>query len=81
LCAPPEDALDGFLADEVGRHARDGESGDGASAHGVNIGKRIGGGDAAVKFWIIDDGGEEISGLDKGDVIGQFEDTGIIGGG
>jgi len=32
-----EDGLDGFVIDKIGGHAGDGECGDRASAHGVNI--------------------------------------------
>jgi hypothetical protein len=76
-----EDFVDDLVADEVDGHADDGEGGEGLAAHGVDVGERIGGGDLAVKVWVVDDGGEEVDGLDEGAFIVETIDSRVVGGG
>ena len=47
--------------------ANEGECGEGATAHGVNITKGIGGSNLAESERVVDDGREEIDGLDEAD--------------
>ena len=48
-------------------------------AHGVDVGKRIGGGDAAVVERVVDDGRKDVDRLDQGEVVAQADDGGIVG--
>ena len=58
----------------------DGERGNGAAAHGVDVAERVGGGDGAEGVRIVDDGREEIHGMHEGELRRQFVDAGIVGG-
>lgn len=51
------------------------------TAHGVDIGEGVGGGDGAKIVGGIDDGGEEVHGVDNGLFVIETIDSGIIGGG
>ena len=76
-----KNSLDRIIVHESGGHAGDGESGDRASAHGVNVRERIGGGDSTVELGVVNDGGEKIRGLDQSDFIGEFKHASVIRGG
>src|SRR3984957_1982767 len=54
-----------------GRKRDDGEGGDGAAAHGVDVAEGVGGGDLAEEIWIVDERREEVDRLDEGDVVGD----------
>ena len=45
--------------------ADNGQRGHRASAHGVNVAQRVGGRDLAEGVWVVNDGREEIHGLDE----------------
>ena len=51
-----------------------------SAAHGVDVGQRIGGCDAAEIERVIDDGHEKVRGRDNGLPIVDLEDRGIVGG-
>ncbi len=57
----------------------DGERGDGTATHGVDVAEGVGGGDGAEGERIVDDGGEEVDGLDEGTLRAQPVDARIIG--
>ncbi|MBF8265425.1 MAG: hypothetical protein HW384_1289, partial [Dehalococcoidia bacterium] len=66
-----------------GIHSFDGKTdevhgGYGRAAHGIDIAQGIGHGNLAESVWVVNKGGEEINGLDDGQVFGQLIDTGII---
>jgi len=62
------------------RKGHDGERGDGAAAHGVDVAQRVGGGNGAEGVRIVDDGGEEIHRLHQGTLRRQLVHAGIVGG-
>ena len=64
----------------LGGIAEDGEGGEGFATHGIDVGEGVGGGDGAELEGVIDDGGEEVDGLNEGAVGRQLENTRIIGG-
>lgn len=76
-----ENALNGVIVDQSIGHAGNGERGDRASTHGVDIGEGVGGGDPTVELGVVDDRGEEVGGLDQCDFIGELEYTGVVCGG
>ena len=55
------------------------QRGDGASAHGVDVAQRIGGGDLAEGVGVVHDGSEEIDGLHQREIGGDFVDAGVVG--
>src|SRR3954466_931641 len=59
--------------------ADDGQRGQRASAHGVNVAQRISGRDLAEGVWVVNDGREEIYGLDKRLRGGNFVHSGVVG--
>src|SRR5690242_2578411 len=59
--------------------AYDGQRGQGASAHGVNVAQGVGGRDLAESEWVVDDGSEEIHGLDQRLRGGNFVHSGVVG--
>lgn len=65
----------------IGGHRHDVHCGDGFTAHGVDVGERIGGRDLPEKIGVIDNGREEIEGLNEGEVVGQTVDRSVIGAG
>lgn len=79
--APAEDGINGFEGEDIGGDADDIHRGDGASTHGIDVGEGIGGGDLAVEVGIVNDGGEEIEGLDEGAFVIDSIDGGVVGGG
>src|SRR5262249_32050465 len=48
------------------------------AVHGVDVAERVGGGDLAVDVGVIDDGREEIDGLNERNVLRQLEDAGVV---
>lgn len=76
-----EDGVDDLGWEDVGGDADDVHGGDGASAHGVDVGEGIGGGDLAVEIGVVHDGGEKIEGLDEGALVIEAIDGGVVGGG
>ena len=75
-----QDGGDGFLGNQIGRHAHDVECGKRAAAHREDVGERVGRGDLAVGERVVDDRGEEIGRLHKGAVAIEAENAGVIGG-
>ncbi len=72
-----------YVGEDFDRHAvrrkrRNGERGERLSSHGVDVGQRVGGCDAAKGVWVIDDGREEVHRLNEGNLVGQRENTGIV---
>ena len=61
--------------------ATHGERADGLAAHGVDIGKGVGGRDLAVGVGVVHDGGEEIQGLHHCELVGEAVNRGVIRGG
>ena len=59
--------------------ADDGERAQGTSAHGVNVAQGVGGRDLAESVWVVNDGGEEIYGLDQRLGGGNFVHSGVVG--
>ena len=59
--------------------ADDGQRGQGTSAHGVNVAQGIGGRDLAEGEWVVNDGSEEIYGLDERLCGGNFVHSGVVG--
>ncbi len=63
------DAALHHLVQDAVREAVDGEGDDGqggqrAAAHGIDVGDGVGGGDAAEEIGVVDDWGEDVDGLD-----------------
>ena len=48
-------------------------------AHGVDVGERVGGGDAAVVVGVVDDRREDVDRLDQGEIVAQLDDGGVVG--
>ena len=48
------------------------------SAHGVHVGKGVGGGDLSEEIRVVRDGREEIHRLHQGQIIGDLIDTGVV---
>ncbi|MCU1255963.1 MAG: hypothetical protein JWM83_2262, partial [Candidatus Angelobacter sp.] len=59
--------------------ADDGQRGQRASAHGVNIAQGIGGRDLAESEWVVNDRGEKIHGLDERLCGGNLIHSGVVG--
>src|SRR5690606_30049508 len=53
---------------------------DRCGAHGVDVGERVGGGDAAEVARVVDDRGEEVGGGDDGLVLVELVHRGVVGG-
>ena len=70
----PDDAV-GQLAD---RHADDGQREQRPPAHGIDVGQRIGGGDAAELVGVVDDGHEEVGGRHDRLFVVQPVDGGVV---
>ena len=49
-------------------------------AHGVYVGECVGRGDLTEEIRIVDDGREEVDGLDEREVLGQPEDPRVVEG-
>ena len=67
------------MRQHVDGHADDGQCHQWLAAHGIDIGERVGGGDAAEVVGIIDDRHEEIGGGDDGLFVVDAVDGGIVG--
>ena len=76
---PSRMVADHVLGQLVDRHADDGQREDRPAAHGVNVGERVGRGDAAEVARIVDDGHEEIGGGDDGLRVVQAIDGRVVG--
>jgi hypothetical protein len=50
------------------------------AAHGVHIAEGVGRGDLPETVWVVDDGREKIQGLNQGQIVPNFIDTGIVRG-
>ena len=48
-------------------------------AHGVDVAQGIGGGDAAIVERVVDDGREDIDGLDQRQIVAQAEHRRVVG--
>jgi len=59
--------------------ADDGQRGQGASAHGVNVAQGIGGSDLPKREWIVNNRREKIHGLDQRLCGGNFIHSGVVG--
>jgi hypothetical protein len=70
-----------FFGNKVSRNPHDVQGSDRTTAHGKDIGERVGRGDLPVGEWIVHDRGEEIGRLDEGMVAIETENARIIGGG
>ena len=57
--------------DDVQRHQH-------LAAHRVDVAHRVGGGDRAVRVRVVDDGREEVDGLDDREVVAQAVDGGVV---
>ncbi len=57
----------------------DGEGGERARAHGVDVAQGVGGGDGAEGVGIVDDGGEEVDGLHEGTLRRELVHARIVG--
>ena len=64
----------------VERHAEDGERHDRRAAHGIDIGDRIGRGDAAEIMGVVDHRHEEIGGRDHAGLVVDLPDGGVVAG-
>ncbi len=60
------------------RHAQDGQRQDRRAAHGVDVGQRVGGGDAAEIVGIVDHRHEKVGGGDQGQAVGQAVHRGVV---
>jgi hypothetical protein len=58
----------------------DTECGERLTAHGIHIGERVRGSDLTELVGIVDDGREEVDGLNKRETVGQPEDSRVIEG-
>lgn len=76
-----QNLIDGVEREKIGRHRDDIHRGDGPSTHGVDVGERVGSRDLPEEIGIIDDGGEEIEGLDQGQIRSNPVNGGIVGTG
>jgi len=72
-----EDFSQHFQSKFIIGKGHDVESGFDAAAHGEDIAHGVGGGDLAVDEGIVDEGGEEVEGLDDGGVLVNAIDAGI----
>lgn len=59
--------------------ANHGERRDGATAHGIDIAESVGGGDLSEGEWVVDDGCEEVDGLDESERRRDKVDSGVVG--
>ncbi len=73
-----QNSRDGFWRNQILRKTHKIQRRDWPTAHGENIRERIRGGDLSVSEWIVDDGCEEIHGLDERAVVVQFVNAGVI---
>jgi hypothetical protein len=62
------------------REARDGEGGRGRAAHRPNVVDGVQGGDAPVVERVVNDGREEVDGLDEGEVVRETVNPRVVGG-
>ena len=62
------------------RPRQDGQRRDRLAAHRVDVAESVGGGDRAESVRVVDDGREEIDGLDQGTLRRQLVHAGIVGG-
>ena len=79
LVAALQNSADSLLG-ETARHTQQIHGHGGPSAHGVHIAEGVGRGDLAEPEGIVHNGGEEIHGVDGGDLIGDPIDAGIVAG-
>ncbi len=72
---------DAFENGEVGfvGEAHEGERGEGPSSHGIDVAKGVGGGDLAEGVGIVDDGREEVDGLNERLVRSELIHSGVVG--
>ena len=61
-------------------HADDGQRHDGRAAHGVDVGQRVGSGDAAEVVRVVHDGREEVGGGHQRLLVVQAVDGGVVAG-
>jgi hypothetical protein len=78
--AAAEDRCDRLGRDDVDGQPEQVHRRQGAAAHRVDIGQRVGRGDLPKSERIIDDRREEIDGLDEGAVAIDAVNTGVVGG-
>jgi hypothetical protein len=76
--AASQDAFENFEIGFVGE-ADQGERGERASAHGVDVAERVGGGDLAEGVRIVDDGRKEVDGLHECLVGRELIHSGVVG--
>ena len=62
------------------RHAHQRQRHDRLAAHGVDVGDRVGGGDAAEVERVVDDRHEEVGGGDQRLLVVELVDGGVVGG-
>jgi hypothetical protein len=62
------------------RKTDDAECGERLTAHGIHVGERVRGSDLPELVGIVDDGCEEVDGLNESQTVGQPEDSRIIEG-
>jgi hypothetical protein len=63
----------------LGRPGQNGERGDGATAHGIDVAQRVGRGDGAVGVRVVHNRRKEIHGLHQGKLRRQLVHAGIVG--
>ena len=71
---------DHFMRQHVDRHADEREREDRLAAHRVDVGQRVGRGDAAEVERIVDDRHEEVGRRDDRLLVVELVDGGIVGG-
>ena len=76
-----KDLIDGVEREEIGGHGDDVHRGDGLATHGIDVGEGIRGCDLSEEIGVVDDGSEEIEGLDKCQVRRNSVNGGVIGAG
>ena len=77
---PCEDAADGLRGQHVDRHADQRQRQDRPAAHRIDIGDRVGRGDAAEVVRVVDDRHEEVGGRDQRLLVVELVHRGVVGG-
>ncbi|MNU78406.1 hypothetical protein D3C71_679940 [compost metagenome] len=78
-CATLEDPGNLFRLQLVDRHTQDRKRHDRLSAHGIDIGNGVGGGDAAKIVGVVHHRHEEVCGGDHACIVVDLPDSGVVG--
>jgi hypothetical protein len=79
LAAATHDLFEGAGVQQIARKADEVECEKWAGAHGVDVGQRVGRGDAAEVIRVVDDGREEVHRRHQSPLIGDAVHGGVVG--